>query len=226
VHFDPLTLNDNLDALRYSLAAISLLFALAYQVIESQPANAMRTIFKTASISFLVPLPLLALGEGPSLALIALALALACGSAGDYFLALKSSERDFKRGIIAFLIGHIFYLVAMLPHLAAPSALQMAGIALLAFMAVGVCWWLGAKLGPYKKPIWAYMAVISTMALAALCMPSPMAGLGALLFVFSDAVIVVNQFGRPVPHRGPIVWVTYYAGQALLAGSLLAMLAS
>lgn len=221
-----LTQNNGLDGLRITLVGLSLISAMAYQFIESHPAGTLRTILKTMSISALAPMPLLLLGSGPTLALVALACAIALGSAGDFFLALKGDEKNFKRGIMAFLIGHLFYLGVMLPRLVHPSPLQIAGMAVLIIMAVGVCWALGTKLGPYRKPIWAYMAIISTMALAALAMPSPVTGLGALLFVFSDAVIVINQFGRPVPNRGPIVWISYYVGQCLIIGSLLALLAA
>lgn len=218
-----LTHGDGFDAWRMALVALSLIVSFLYLSIVDRPARPLRTGLKTASIAALVPLPLLLLGSGDAVALVALALALAFGSLGDYFLALKGSERDFKRGIIAFLVGHLFYLVVMVPHVGVPTPLQIAGIILLAVMAIGVCVWLGPKLGTYKKPIWAYMGVISLMALAALSVPAPLAGVGALLFVFSDAVIVINQFGRPVPYRGPIVWITYYVGQILLAGGLLTL---
>tara|TARA_R110000824_G_scaffold118960_2_gene271582 strand:+ start:201778 stop:202455 length:678 start_codon:yes stop_codon:yes gene_type:complete len=222
--FDLFTRHDGFEALRLLLAAASLIVACGYMAIEAQPANGLRTTFKTFSILLLAPLPLFLLSTGPEWTLLALSLALVCGSAGDYFLALKGEAVNFKRGIIAFLIGHLFYLAVMLPRLVMPTPLQMAGMVLLAIMAIGVCWHLSPKLGAYKKPIWAYMGVIALMALAALAMPSPLTGVGALLFVFSDAVIVMHQFGRPVPYRGPIVWVTYYAGQVLLAGSLLTLL--
>ncbi len=221
---DALLLNDGLDALRWSLAAVSLLAAMAYQTIESRQTSTIRTALKTISISALAPLPLLALGAGPSVALVALALALACGSAGDYFLALKGDARNFKRGIAAFLVGHIFYLIVMGPRIAGPTSTQMACMIALAIFAIGICLWIAPKLGAYKKPVWAYMGVISLMAFAALTMPSLATGIGAMLFVFSDAVIVVNQFARPVPYRGPIVWITYYAGQVMLAASLLTLI--
>ncbi len=217
-------MGDQLDGLRWTLLAISLLTATGYQMIESHPADTLRTILKTISVSALAPLPLLSLGDGPMLALVALTLALAFGSLGDFFLSLKDDTINFKRGLIAFLVGHIFYLVVMAPHMGAPSTLQMAGMAALLFISGGTCVWLTPKLGAYKVPVWAYMGVISAMAFAALTMPNPLTGLGALLFVFSDAVIAVNKFARPVPARGPIVWITYYVGQCLLGISLLLML--
>ena len=220
-----LTLNDGLDGLRWGLAAISLIAAIAYQLIESRQTSAIRTALKTLSIAALVPLPLLSLSAGPAVALIALALALAFGSAGDYFLALKGDAKNFKRGVAAFLVGHIFYLIVMVPRLGSPSLTQIILMIVLATFAIGTCLLIAPKLGEYKKPIWAYMGVISLMALAALAMPTLATGIGAMLFVFSDAVIVVNQFARPVPYRGPIVWITYYAGQVMIAASLLALLA-
>ena len=45
-----------------------------------------------------------------------------------------------------------------------------------------------------------------------------------MLFVISDGVIAADKFGRRIPFRGPIVWTTYYAGQALMALALLALL--
>ncbi len=217
---DLFTQGDGLDAVRLALAALSLAVSLVYLSIVNQPTATLRTWTKTASIGLLAPLPLL---DGGDVAHIALALALAFGSLGDYFLALKDEEKSFKRGIVAFLVGHIFYLIVMVPHIGIPSSLQIAGMVLLAAMAVGVCGWLSSKLGKYRNPVWAYMGTISFMALAALSVPVSLAGVGALLFVFSDAVIVVNQFGKSVPYRGPIVWITYYAGQILLAGILLTL---
>ncbi|HEY4344332.1 MAG TPA: lysoplasmalogenase [Parvibaculum sp.] len=221
-----LTYGDGMDGLRWALAALSLIASLGYLAIVHTKTSTQRTALKTISVAALAPLPLLNLGhEGaPVAALVCLAIALALGSAGDYFLALKDDPKNFQRGLIAFLIGHFFYMAVMLPHVRQPESMQMAGIAVLFAMAVGTFGWLAPKLGKYTLPVGVYMGVIALMALAALTLPAPLAGLGALLFVFSDAVIAVDKFRRPVPFRGPIIWVTYYVGQILLAGSLLALL--
>lgn len=222
---DIFKMGDEWEALRWTLVAISLLGASAYQMLESHPADTLRTVLKTIAISALAPLPLLNLWDGPTFALFALVLALGFGSLGDFYLSLKNDSIYFKRGLIAFLVGHIFYLIVMVPHIGTPSALQLTGMVALAAISGGTCIWLTPKLGNYKVPVWAYMGVISAMALVALTMPSPLTGLGALLFVFSDAIIAINRFARPVPARGPIVWITYYVGQWLLGISLLLMLA-
>ena len=44
---------------------------------------------------------------------------------------------------------------------------------------------------------------------------------GAVLFVFSDALIAVNRFHTPLPGRDWLVWSTYYAAQfAIVSGYL------
>lgn len=221
-----LTFGDRLDGLRWTLAALSFIASLGYLAIVNTPASPLRTACKTLSVAVLAPLPLLGLGNAnaPALALICLAAALALGSLGDYFLALKGEAKNFQRGLIAFLVGHFFYLAVMAPRISAPNAAQYAGMAALAILALGTLAALWPKLGNLRLPVSAYMGVISLMALAALALPAPLAGLGALLFVFSDAVIAIDKFRSPVPFRGPIIWITYYVGQVLIAANLLALL--
>lgn len=220
-----LTFGDGLDIVRWGLAAISLLASLAYLAIESRPASTLRTTLKTAAIGALVPLPLLHLGGGEaSLALVALGAAFLLSSFGDYFLALDDEEKNFPRGLGSFLLAHVFYLIVLVPLTAQPQGAYLAGIVVLVLLAAGTLLWLWPKLGKLRLPVLLYMSVISAMAIAAFCVPLPWLGIGALLFVFSDAVIAVAKFRWPVPARGPIVWITYYAGQALIALSLLAAL--
>ncbi|MGB3808752.1 MAG: lysoplasmalogenase [Parvibaculum sp.] len=221
-----LTFGDELDTIRWALAALSAIASLGYLAVVATPAGPLRTSLKTISIAALAPLPLLSLGHenAPTFALVCLTAALALGSTGDYFLALKGDTKNFQRGLIAFLIGHFFYLAVMLPRVSEPDGAQIAGMVALIALSIGTLLWLKPKLGSYLPPVVAYMGVITLMALAAFALPAPLAGLGALLFVFSDAVIAVDKFRQPVPFRGPIIWVTYYAGQVLIAASLLAML--
>lgn len=230
-----LTMGDGLDALRWALAALSLGTSLAYLAHTGRPVSAWRTALKAGGIGALVPLPLLALSMPgtPGTALILLAAALLFSCLGDIFLALKNDPRNFSRGLGAFLISHLFYLAVMLPLASAPGGLpsalgglQWAGIALLALMAGGVLAWLWPVLGRLRLAVTAYLGVISAMAAAALCVAgaAPWLGLGALLFVLSDALIAIDKFRRPVPFRGPAIWITYYAGQVLIAASLLALL--
>jgi uncharacterized membrane protein YhhN len=221
-----LTYGDGYDGLRWGLAGLSLLSSLVYLGMPESSTSPFRIAWKTISISALAPLPLLGLQQegAPATGLLCLAIALALGSLGDYFLALKGETKNFRRGLIAFLAGHIFYLAVMVPRAGQPDGGQIAGLLFLLLLTASALLLLWPKLGGYRLPVLAYMSVISLMAAAALTLPAPLAGIGALLFVFSDAAIAVDKFRAPVPFRGPIIWVTYYLGQVLIAASLLALL--
>lgn len=220
-------LDDGLDAIRIALGLASLAAAITYQLVERRPPSVLRTGLKTAAIGLLVPLPLLALGQGPALPLVLLAAAFLFSSAGDLFLALKSDARNFPRGLAAFLVSHLFYIAVMVPLASAPDTLALKAASLAVGLgAIALYFTLAPSLGKLKLPVGAYLVAILVMALSALAIPqgAPWLGLGAVLFVISDSVIAIDKFRGPVPFRGPIVWVTYYVGQALMALSLLTLL--
>lgn len=208
------------------LAFVSLLNALGYYGLMERPASALRTAVKTAAIAALVPLPLLGLGGTamPRLALGLLAGALVLSSIGDYFLALQDGQRNFVRGLGAFLGAHLCYLLVLLPRTTAPGSLQIATMLGLLSLAGAILAWLWPLLGRLRMPVTIYLTMICLMALAAISMPMPLLAIGALLFVFSDAVIAVDKFRMAIRWRGPIIWTTYYAGQVLLVSNLLLLL--
>jgi uncharacterized membrane protein YhhN len=218
---------DGLDALRIALALLSLIAAIAYQVIERAAPSLLRTGLKTAAIGLLVPLPLLAVGAGPALPLLLLSAAFLFSALGDFFLAMKGDARNFPRGLVAFLVSHLFYIAVMVPIASAPETLAQKTISLAVGLgAMALYFTLAPTLGRMKLPVGTYLVVILVMALSALAIPegAPLLGLGAVLFVISDSVIAFDKFKSPVPARGLIVWITYYVGQALMALSLLALL--
>lgn len=218
--------DDGFDAIRIALGVLSLAAAIAYQVIEHRPPSALRTGLKTASIGLLVPLPLLA---GTALPFVLLAAAFLFSALGDLFLAMKGNPRNFPRGLGCFLASHLFYIAVMLPLASAPDTLALKVTSLAVGVgALALYWSLAPTLGRMKLPVGAYLTVILVMALTALAVPqgAPWLGLGAVLFVISDSAIALDKFRAPIPYRGPIVWVTYYVGQALMAASLMALLVS
>ncbi|MBX3494203.1 MAG: lysoplasmalogenase [Parvibaculum sp.] len=218
---------DELDGLRILLVALSLAASLGYFAVESRPPSALRTGLKTAAIGLWVPLPLLALPGAAALPLVLLAFAFFLSSAGDLFLAMKDNPRNFTRGLLAFLAAHLFYLAIMVPLASRPEGLVANAASLVTGAgALALYFWLRPNLGKNQLPVGVYLVTILFMALAALAIPAaqPWLGLGAIFFVISDGVIAADKFGRPIPYRGPIVWTTYYGGQALMALSLMALL--
>lgn len=218
---------DGLDALRIVLGLASLAAAIAYQAVERRPPSTLRTALKTLAIGLLVPLPLLLLGAATALPLVLLALAFLLSSFGDLFLALKGDTRNFMRGLVAFLVSHLFYISVMVPLASSPETLPAKAASLFVGLgAIALYLSLAPALGRMKLPFGAYLVAILVMALSALAIPAgqPWLGLGAVLFVISDSVIALDKFRGPIPYRGLIVWSTYYVGQAMMALSLLALL--
>ena len=144
---------------------------------------------------------------------------------GDIFLEL--SDTYFVPGMIAFLSGHVAYIVAFVGRTRRPAPL-----AALPFAAwIGwAAWFLLPHLGELALPVIAYTLVIFTMmwrATAVATTESPttrwawLAMLGALMFGTSDTLIALDKFHAPIAGvRVPII-LLYWGGQALIAASAL-----
>jgi uncharacterized membrane protein YhhN len=153
------------------------------------------------------------------------------GAIGDVSL-LGKSDRHFLGGLGAFLVGHIAYVVAIATLVAPGDWLSHAGPLAAAPVVVGgaALAWLWPKLGSMRAPVIAYVITIIAMvvgALAVLGTPSIPArnrhllALGAALFFASDLAVARDKFVDPtVVNR---VWglPCYFAGQLLIAWSLL-----
>ena len=175
------------------------------------------------------PWPVLALaaavwaraGPGPGRLI---AWGLLAGAAGDVCLALPDA---FLPGMIAFAIGHGLYVTAFLRWNRAPAPLLLAPVML--FAGTGL-WLMLPGAGALALPLSVYVLVIGAMIWrAAACALEtdhdlllrwgPLAG--AILFSFSDMLIGVNRFTRPLPGVAPAIILTYWAGQALFAATAL-----
>ena len=150
---------------------------------------------------------------------LVLAAGLALGAVGDVFLALDESVLPL--GLAAFGLGHLVYiwLFARWRMQAGPRG-GMSRIAALAIAAFGLVMlgWLQPYFGELRVAASVYNAIILVMAILAVLGRSPtLALIGALLFVVSDSVLAVRLFADQLEWAGPVVWVTYYLGQAGIA---------
>jgi uncharacterized membrane protein YhhN len=147
--------------------------------------------------------------------------ALACSLAGDVLLMLPSDM--FVAGLGAFLIGHLFYVAGFWTH--GPSAVSFSvAMAVVVVVVAPVGYRILLALRGRRElgvPVALYMAVISVMLATALATGNVLAGLGAALFVSSDAMIAWNRFVRPFRAADLGIMVTYHLGQAGLVLSLL-----
>ena len=156
------------------------------------------------------------------------------GMIGDIVMNLRfvlpggAGQKAFLAGILAFLIGHVLYLCALIPqsvHLLACiiiGALLAAGLLAyifktmevkIAFKIFGI-FYLGAVI---------IMTVIALdIAISMHTAQSIVYAAGALLFTASDIILIFNTFGsKTVFSRRVANLSLYYVGQLLIAGCLL-----
>jgi len=149
------------------------------------------------------------------------------GLIGDVCLALPGSGA-FKAGLVAFLGGHILYIVAfgVLAHM--KGWLSPANILIVALSGF-VTWWLLPYLGKMVVPVTVYIVVISGMvagAWAAFQNPEvPRSGawvilIGAVFFYASDIFVAHQRFVMEHFYNRLIGLPLYYIGQFLLAFSV------
>jgi uncharacterized membrane protein YhhN len=156
-----------------------------------------------------------------------LAAALFISSVGDFLLGVRclgSLDREslFLCGLGAFLIAHLVYTAMFRKwRISLRSTLGAArwcgALAILAALG-SVLAVIYSSLGPMLIPVVAYALVLSGMGISAMLadLGNPVAAIGATLFITSDAMIAVSRFRGAFLGHGPLIWVTYYAGQFLI----------
>jgi len=153
---------------------------------------------------------------------IILAIGLLAGSAGDVFLALEPARLDL--GIAAFGLGHLIYIVLFGQQLLKQGLRGTTGFAAaggIALFGTVMLLWLQPYFGDLRIAASIYNGLILTMAILAVLGKAPkMAIIGALLFVVSDSVLALRLFADMLDWAGPVVWVTYFLGQAGIAYGL------
>ncbi len=154
--------------------------------------------------------------------------ALVLSLAGDVFLMLPEGVRlpvdPFLAGLGSFLLGHVAYVVGMaIDHRS--WAMTIVGLVLVGAgvgaVAPRVLAGVGKEAPAMRVPVMAYMAVISTMGVAAFGRTVVVGIVGALLFLASDSILAINRFVQPSRGLRVAVMVTYHLAQAALVLSLL-----
>lgn len=154
-----------------------------------------------------------------------LAAGLLFGMLGD--ILLEKPPDLFLFGLVAFLTGHVFYIVALWRDDRTPSLVRLAPLLLFGAVMLLVLW---PGLRVLRGPVVVYAGVIVVMGWRAWARvgagPSERpdawaAALGATLFLFSDGMLAYNRFIGPLPMSGYMIILTYWAGQLGLARSVL-----
>ena len=217
-------------AVLWIVGVLAVLLAALYIRVNQYGAPPVKLLLKTlASLAFVCLGLLGAARAGGAYAWLTW-IGLILGAAGDVLLQFmdcrpKDRESFFRAGLGAFLIGHVFYIVAfaLLGRVTGwavlLAAVLFAALFLLQFPA-------RMDLKGQKVPVYAYAAVISVMtAFAVLSFGAgargALVGLGGILFLVSDAILALIFFS-PIREKALPTWnlITYYAAQILLALSI------
>jgi uncharacterized membrane protein YhhN len=154
---------------------------------------------------------------------------------GDVILMLQGRmEGLFVFGLGAFLIAHVFYIVAYrvarTGEIMAESAnFTRTRIIFLVFIGGALVYLLFPGLGEMLIPVALYTIVIIAMAIAAVMRKGRtidksfiMVYSGALLFIMSDSMIAINKFLNPLVQARLMIMATYIAAQLLIVKGILA----
>lgn len=172
-------------------------------------------------------------GRPANLYALFIALGMSAGFAGDLILAgLFPGGRNVLGGIIAFGIGHIFYITGIL-RFANQNGLDDPArrwSALAAWLLIGaVCWYLLIFRGqettalhwaalPYALLLAGTTGLATGLALQAALFWGLAAG--AALFLASDLILAMELFtGLKFTSIGDVIWLTYSPGQMLIVYS-------
>ena len=141
---------------------------------------------------------------------------------------LKNGKAVFLVGILVFLAGHILYLLAIFPGAPQKIIVVIAAVILTALLMK----WIFTKITAEKAfKIFGIVyigAIVLLNCTAIACLiqtPSAFTGIftaGALLFLISDIVLILNTFGSESKFSLRVTNLSlYYIGQLLIAASML-----
>lgn len=147
---------------------------------------------------------------------------------GDVVLIPKG-QLWFLAGLISFLLAHISYIFAFI-YLVPFKLADLANFIFIVVISGGIIIWLWVYLGNMKYPVMFYVLIISVMLWRAwMVFKNPYFGLdakllisfGATLFYISDLFVALDTFVKSSFKNKLFGLPLYYAGQFLLALSVL-----
>jgi uncharacterized membrane protein YhhN len=186
-----------------------------------------------ASIAFVaIPVVTGAVSGGDAEVARWIAAGLVLGAVGDVLL-MYESERAFLGGLVAFLLGHVAYVVAfarIVPPARWVEGSMVAVAAAAGIAAAVVLRWLWPRLGALRVPVIGYVAVITSMVIGGVAVsvydagidrtPALLATVGAVGFYASDLAVARERFVQKDVLNRAIGLPLYYGAQLLIAWSV------
>lgn len=153
---------------------------------------------------------------------------IAGGFIGDICLMMpdpKGTKRFFKIGLISFLLGHLFYIIALILIIDFSRFKWWSILLSIPYIIIGVYVYprLIKYTGKMKIPVTIYLIVIILMGISTPLLwgnNEPIAVIllmvGALVFIISDTINAFNKFAKEIPYERLYTMTTYLLGQFLL----------
>lgn len=117
---------------------------------------------------------------------------------GDVLLIPKEEPRAFLAGLVSFLLGHVAYAIAFAVRGLDPATVAVALVAVLAIALFALRWLLPHLSLRMRRPVLAYVAVISVMLVCAAGTVGHAGGaaifVGAFAFYLSDLAVARQRF--------------------------------
>jgi uncharacterized membrane protein YhhN len=151
--------------------------------------------------------------------------ALLLGLVGDVALLGDDASR-FVVGLVAFMLGHLAYIVCFIALGVSDGWWMVGGSAVVIVALVAGRGILpgAARTGGrgLASAVATYMAVIGAMTITGWATGAPLVAVGTMTFVASDLTLALARFVPPPRSWGRVVvMVTYHLGQALIAAGVL-----
>lgn len=218
------------------LAYIGLLVQFLFIYVERQKKYVPAVALKGTASLFFVLLGFLGLSIAtlPTFAKVVVA-GLVFGLIGDVCLNLrfvleKAGQKIFLGGILAFLIGHILYLVALVPLAAKLWVWLIVGV----FVAAALLYWILTSVEAEKAfkifgVVYIGAVVLMTAVSVGVYVTRRTPGallymIGAVLFTASDVILIFNTFTKDgKAWMRPANLTLYYLGQLFIALSIQGM---
>lgn len=219
---------NKLEVLVMKEQVVLLAIFIAFFLVNVISVNKLNKLGEQLSKPFLMPTLLLIYLYSTSTTNLFVVFALVCGFLGDVFLLER--ERFFVFGVVAFLIGHILYILALTKSISFFQIPIPIFIFILPYIFFGIVVYkkLGSSLNSIRGYALIYIIIILAMSFSSLLRIRSITSyqfwmpfIGSILFIISDSILAMNEFKKNKKNKGAYVMLTYVTAQLLIVAGFI-----
>lgn len=202
-----------------TLSIIALISAIATIYAKSRENEKLQFVFKPLTMLVIILIAFLNSSTPINFYQIMILVGLIFSTIGDVFLI--KDKQFFVQGLVAFLIGHICFVVAFYTT---PNWLSLIFYLAYVVFFLSLLW---RDLGSLKIPVIVYSLALAAMSWFALSKTIEHtnhhtfhAFIGSILFIISDSLLAYNKFKSSIPYSHILILATYFLAQWFIASSV------